>query len=52
MVRLFRHCEKALLRGAAKPTVSPRGLTTGSIKTTYNVHYLSIFPGSRDQIVG
>ncbi|WP_410527531.1 hypothetical protein [Rickettsia sp.] len=27
------HCEEALLRRPVKSTVSPRGLTTGSIKT-------------------
>ncbi|HJD58799.1 MAG TPA: hypothetical protein LFV92_06545 [Rickettsia endosymbiont of Ceroptres masudai] len=38
-----RHCEEALLRRPAKPTVSPRGLTTGSIKTIKNTNNFSIF---------
>ncbi|MFP3012199.1 MAG: hypothetical protein ACEY3D_04420 [Rickettsia sp.] len=32
------HSREALLRGAVKPTVSPRGLTTGSIKTIKNTN--------------
>ncbi|WP_236682713.1 hypothetical protein [Rickettsia felis] len=38
-----RHCEKALLRGPIKPNVSPRGLSTGSIKTIKNTNNFSIF---------
>ncbi|WP_215426230.1 hypothetical protein [Rickettsia tamurae] len=34
---------KALLRGPVKPTVSLRGLTTGSIKTIKNTNNFSIF---------
>ncbi len=34
---------KALLRRPVKPTVSPRGLTTGSIKTIKNTNNFSIF---------
>ncbi|MFP3012197.1 MAG: hypothetical protein ACEY3D_04410 [Rickettsia sp.] len=34
-----RHCP----RGPVKPTVSPRGLTTGSIKTIKNTNNFSIF---------
>ncbi|MFP3012890.1 MAG: hypothetical protein ACEY3D_08380 [Rickettsia sp.] len=30
-------------RGSVKPTVSPRGLTTGSIKTIKNTNNFSIF---------
>jgi hypothetical protein len=30
-------------RGPVKPTVSPRGLTTGSIKTIKNTKIISIF---------
>ncbi|MFP3012286.1 MAG: hypothetical protein ACEY3D_04920 [Rickettsia sp.] len=32
--------------------MSYRGLTTVSRKTTCSVYYLSVFPGSRDQVVG
>ncbi|HJD58869.1 MAG TPA: hypothetical protein LFV92_06940 [Rickettsia endosymbiont of Ceroptres masudai] len=34
---------KPLLRRPVKPTVSPRGLTTGSIKTIKNTNNFSIF---------
>ncbi|MFP3012450.1 MAG: proline/betaine transporter [Rickettsia sp.] len=32
-----------MLHGPVKPTVSPRGLTTGSIKTIKNTNNFSIF---------
>ncbi|MFP3013138.1 MAG: hypothetical protein ACEY3D_09765 [Rickettsia sp.] len=38
-----RHCEQALLRRPVKSNVSPRGLTTGSIKTIKNTNNFSIF---------
>ncbi|WP_156147417.1 proline/betaine transporter [Rickettsia endosymbiont of Ixodes pacificus] len=31
------------MRGPVKPTVSPRGLTTGAIKTIKNTNKFSIF---------
>ncbi|WCR56834.1 MAG: hypothetical protein PG979_000891 [Rickettsia asembonensis] len=37
------HSRVVLLRRSVKPTVSPRGLTTGSIKTTKNTNNFSIF---------
>ena len=37
------HSRVVLLRRPVKPTMSPRGLTTGSIKTTKNTNNFSIF---------
>ncbi len=37
------HCEEALLRRPVKPTVSPCGLLTRSIKTIKNTNNFSIF---------
>ncbi len=37
------HCEEALLRRPVKSTVSPRGLTTGSITTIKNTNNFNIF---------
>ncbi|WP_410527532.1 hypothetical protein, partial [Rickettsia sp.] len=41
-----------LLRRPVKPTVSPRGLTTGSIKTIKNTNILVFLTGSRGQATG
>ncbi|WP_241773813.1 proline/betaine transporter [Rickettsia asembonensis] len=40
------------MRGPVKPTVSPRGLTTGPIKTIKNTNNFSILTGSRGQATG
>ncbi|WP_236682691.1 hypothetical protein [Rickettsia felis] len=47
-----RHCEEALLRRPIKPTVSPCGLLTRSIKTIKNTNNFSILTGSRGQATG
>ncbi|KJV81174.1 tRNA(Ile)-lysidine synthase domain protein [Rickettsia hoogstraalii str. RCCE3] len=49
---LLAVARKALLRGPVKPTVSPRGLTTGSIKTIKNTNNLVFLTGSRGQATG
>ncbi|MFP3013021.1 MAG: proline/betaine transporter [Rickettsia sp.] len=43
MATLLSVARKVLLRGPVKPTMSPRGLTTGSIKTIKNTINFSIF---------
>ncbi|MFP3012833.1 MAG: hypothetical protein ACEY3D_08055 [Rickettsia sp.] len=46
------HSRKALLRRLVKPTVSPRGLLTRSVKTIKNTNNFSILTGSRGQATG
>ncbi|HJD58433.1 MAG TPA: hypothetical protein LFV92_04505 [Rickettsia endosymbiont of Ceroptres masudai] len=41
-----------LLRGPINSNVLPRGLTTGSIKTTKNTNILVFLTGSRGQATG
>ncbi|WP_338390879.1 hypothetical protein [Rickettsia asembonensis] len=40
------------MRRSVKPTVSPRGLTTGSIKIIKNTNILVFLTRSRDQATG
>ncbi|WP_277813964.1 hypothetical protein [Rickettsia asembonensis] len=40
------------MHGSVNPTMSPRGQTTGSIKTIKNINNLVFQAGSRDLIAG